>query len=383
MANICDMNLYIVAETGDDMKSLLETMADNFKKVTNVNLLENIGEYADWRLCAQAMERGSGSYNKLCFLSEDPDSRSEYGSFNGMITSGRPCVCVSMGLKWGPSNQVASFCNSLDSSKFGFACINGGEYMCAMGDEIAFIQWGAPFGDPFDGGHDFDEFIAEKRTVLSAAPTTLHEMALCALFSRENAGTYFWEHSDDYDDYDASGAGGYEYLDLPPVNWSNPTESDVSKILSAVVEVAASLPLIVGVEKGWTKAGVQAVEAMLPGDVVAVVGEWESIGPSELKVMTLDGVQIGFPWSWMRIVEDYEVDRIAHGVLALMLPHIRATVYELTPVSLRNTGIEGPDLRIRLDMEEVEFTALREEVREMLEKPYFERSLSSDIEEAM
>ena len=212
MANICDMNLYIVAATGDDMKSLLVTMAANFEKVTNQDLLANVSELADWRTCANAMASGSDNYNKLCFLSGDPDSRSEYGSFSSSIASGKPCVRVCMGLKWGPSFQVESFCSGLDDSKYGFACINGGEYMCAMGDEIAYIQWGVPFGSPYDGGYEYDEYIAQMTDVFSKTPMTLHEIALRELFSHEDVGSFFWEHSNDYDEDGEGGDAGDDPL---------------------------------------------------------------------------------------------------------------------------------------------------------------------------
>ena len=214
MANICDMNLYIVAATGDDMKSLLVTMAANFEKVTNQDLLVSVSESADWRACANAMASGSDNYNKLCFLSEEPDSRSEYGSFSASVASGKPCVQVCMGLKWGPSFQVETFCSGLDDSKYGFACINGGEYMCAMGDEIAYIQWGVPFGSPYNGGCEYNEFISKKIDALSRMPATLHEMALRELFSREDIGNFFWEHSHNYDEAGDDGDDGGE-----PLSW--------------------------------------------------------------------------------------------------------------------------------------------------------------------
>lgn len=153
--------------------------------------------------------------------------------------------------------------------------------------------------------------------------------------------------------------------------------------MSAVVDVAAALPLIAGIGYGYTKEGNDAVEALLPGDVVSVSGEWNETDFSALKVSTSDGSQIGYVSGWIRVVEDYDINRIALGVLSLMLPHTKATVCELTPVSLRNTGVEGPNMSIRLDMEEVDFAKLREEVSAMLEKPCSERTLSSDVKEAM
>ena len=86
----------------------------------------------------------------------------------------------------------------------------------------------------------------------------------------------------------------------------------------------------------------------------------------------------------MSIVDNYEVNRIAPGVLALLLSHVRATVAELTPMSLRNKGVDGPKLSIRLALLVIDdFTAVLEEVRESLNKDCSERGLASSVEEAM
>ena len=59
MANICDQNLYIVASTDDDMRDLLTVMAENFEKVTKIDLLASVSAFAGWREYARAMSAGS------------------------------------------------------------------------------------------------------------------------------------------------------------------------------------------------------------------------------------------------------------------------------------------------------------------------------------
>ena len=377
MANICDMNLYIVAATGDDMKSLLRTMAANFEKVTSRNLLANLGELADWRTCANAMASGSEGSNKLCFLSEEPDSRSEYGSFRATIASGKPCVQVCMGLKWGPSFQVEPFCNGLDGSRYGFACINGGEYMCAMGDEIAYIQWGVPFGSPYDGGCEYDEFISKKTDALMGTPATLHEMALRELFSCEDVGNFFWEHSGD------SSEGEYGYWGLPPINWGKPTSDDVVRIRNTALDVLTALPVVMDFNAGFTPEGNKAAEGLIPGDEVMLKSAWGKDGPSGLELKTPKGITLGTHSGRLRIFDDYYANDAALGVSSLLLPHIRATIFELVPVSLRTKGVDGPILRVRLDALPADLAQAMKEVVELLKKDCPDRTLSTYASEAI
>lgn len=242
-----------------------------------------------------------------------------------------------------------------------------------------------------DGDRYFDalgvsDLKAQKRECASIAKSNVVDIAKLARIAALCGWNQFgWDDEDygyGYGYYDSDGES-VNLWDRPPVNWRNPTSGDVNKVLSAVVDVAAALPLIVGIGYGYTKEGNDAVEALLPGDVVSVSGEWDETDFSALKVSTSDGTQIGYVSGWIRVVEDYDINRIALGVLSLMLPHICATVCELTPASLRNAGAEGPSMSIRLDLEEADFTKLREEVAAMLEKPCSERTPSSDIKGAM
>lgn len=110
MANICDQNLYIVAATEDDMKSLLAIMSRNYECTTKINPLAGSIASANWQQQANAMSDQSSNYNKLCFLAEEPDTRSEGGNVRSGLIDGKPYIALSMGLKWGPSFQPQKFC---------------------------------------------------------------------------------------------------------------------------------------------------------------------------------------------------------------------------------------------------------------------------------
>lgn len=385
MANICDMNLYIVAATADDMRSLLVTMAENFEKATNINLLSKVDSSADWRTFANAMERGSVGYNKLCFLSPDPDSRSEYGSFLVTTANGRPCIVVSMGLKWAPSFQVEEFCDSLDDSRYGFAFIDGGEYKIYNDDETANIQWGNPLGDSYDVDYDRDEFMSEQTKAFGSIPTTLHEMALHKLLISEDVRDFFQSPADEDEDsaYDVDEDSGYEYSYYSSINWAKPTSEDLSTITSVALEVFTALPFDIRVYHGFTSEGNAVAETLMPGDTVMIVGEWEGDSSCGMYVKTVgDNKQLG-RIDWVRIVVDYSVNDVANRVLTLLLPHMRANIIELVPVSLRAKGAEGLTLGVRLEAMPTDFVEAMKGVRALLDKGYSERTVSSFVGEAM
>ena len=298
---------------------------------------------------------------------------------------------------WSPNSEdLDTFFMGLPEGSYGVAFFDADEYDGYESiSTFSGLHHGLAGMQDIDGDGEFDVFDApdlkaQKRECASVNQSEVDDIAKLARIAALSGWSRFgWDDEDDggYDDYDdgyyGSDGESVNQWDRPPVNWCNPTPGDVSKIVSAVVDIAAALPLIADIGYGYTKEGNNAVESLLPGDAVLVSGEWTETYFSALKVSTLDGAQIGYVGSWIRVVEDYDVNRIALGILSLMLPHTKATVCELTPVSLRNTGVEGPNMSIRLDMEEVDFGKLRDEVSVMLEKPCTERTLSSDAKGAM
>jgi len=203
MANICDQHLHIVSATEDDAGDLLKVMAGNLEATTGIDALAGLDDGAGWEDLADALSDAICEVNGLCLISQEPDADAESGWLCAMMTEGGPCVSLNMCLKWGPSFQVAEFCAGLDPERYGCATVNGGEYVCAMGDETAFIQWGGELGVPYEGGVGYDEFVEWKAAVLASEPASLHEAALKHLFTMSNEGVFFWEAaSEDEDDWE-------------------------------------------------------------------------------------------------------------------------------------------------------------------------------------
>ena len=382
MANICDQNLYVFAATGDDMKTLLAKMAENFKKTTDIDVLSGVDASADWKAYAREMASSSQNYNMLCFLTAEPDSRAEAGWFNSGENFGKPYIVINMGLKWGPSYQVAEFCNALDSSKYGYACINGGEYMCAMGDEIAYIQWGEDFGSPSDGGLEYEEFADWGNTVRSKSPTTLHEMALRELFELESAGTFFWEHADDEDGVYYSGGYSMGYMDAYSVDWRNPSARDLSSIDNAITQVLEKFPWVIGVTGSAYEGREENVEGLVPGDLVKILANWNSpyFNPCALEVYTADGRSIGnLDNIWGEAMQLEDIERTA---IACILPHIKAYAEIVEPLSTKDGRSRHSKVTVRLEVNDQSLASIFDEVHALLKKSIGKRDLTSDLEGA-
>jgi hypothetical protein len=170
-------------------------MAENLKASAGIDALKDVDASAEWWkinsvLSDAAMKTNT---NMLCLLNSNPDTDSESGMLISNDNYGKPCIEIDMGLKWSPSSQVRDFCVELDKAKYGAACIYGGEYMCANGDETAFIFTDADADSVCHDCFECPEFINKRQEVCSKAPSTLREIALRTLFDRVDVTTYFWE----------------------------------------------------------------------------------------------------------------------------------------------------------------------------------------------
>lgn len=385
MANVCDQNVYIFAATAGDMKVLLEEMARHFKKVTDVDCVSGIGANADWKTYADSMASASMNYNMLCFLADEPDTRAESGWLSSGEEFGKPYVALTMGLKWGPSFQVAEFCNSLDREKYGCATINGGEYMCAVAgdpeDEIAYIQWGESMGGPFDGGLQYDEYVEWGKKVKTQTPMNLQEMSLRKLFESESAGSFFWSHQDDDDGY-YYGSMGFtgSYWNI---NWRKPSATDLDSIDDIVSRTLAKFPWVVAIT-GSTYEGREAnVEGLVPGDMVKLVSDWNTqyFDPVGIAVYTADGKRLGNldgVWGMGMGMENYE-----RSALACILPHIKAYAELVQPLSTRDGRSRHSSVTVRLEITDDPIGGIYDEVHDLLKKGLNQRELTSDLKEAM
>ena len=195
-----------------------------------------------------------------------------------------------------------------------------------------------------------------------------------------------WEDDDDEDYYDEEDYGSDDgdetvsFWDRPSVNWANPKEKDLRKIDGLIMNAMSSFPWTHRCDCGFTSKGNEAVELLFPGDDVKVVSDWtsaETPGKVMFKVYDAKGTAIGGISSWMNLYVGYEENQSSSAALASLLPHLRTTVWELTPGSLRKEGVDDPTLSIRFDLEPVDIDTLIAETHALLEKDRKERSLSS------
>lgn len=298
---------------------------------------------------------------------------------------------------WKPNSEdLDIFFMGLPEGKYGIAFFDADEYDSYESiSTFSGLHHGLAGMQDLENG-DFDtfnveDFKSQKKEYARIAKSEVDDIAKLARIGAFSEWNEFgWDEEDDEYDYDDYGDNG-ESVSMwgrPSVNWANPTSAELSKVLSAVENVATALPFVAGTAYDeWTEEGNNAVEELLPGDEITIVSVWEDARIPALKVEAPNGAQIGGLRTrslgyQMGLTDDYFVAEIAGAVLSLMLPHIRATIFNLTPVSLLNKGAVQPNMSIRLDMLETDFDELREEVRNLLKKPCSERSISTNAKGA-
>ena len=191
------------------------------------------------------------------------------------------------------------------------------------------------------------------------------------------------EDEDEGGEGEGSADGDYESIDLlnrPPINWTSPERKDFCKIDRIMFNLTGSFPWVCDLDSGYTPEGNEAAERLFPGDAVVVSSEWvigDTPGEVRFKVCDSNGAVIGVLWGWMNLVSDSRERGSSAAALACILPHLRVTVWDLMPVSLRNRGVHGPKLSIRFDLEPIAAEELIAQTHALLEKDLKDRTLSS------
>ena len=172
-----------------------------------------------------------------------------------------------------------------------------------------------------------------------------------------------------------------------PLNWESPNEEDLAEIGLAVLCGVCGYPKYLGFNEESSPEGNEEAEHLLVGDPVTLVSDWFVVDydadPDEdpvafhgcgadLKVYGPKGGLLGTTWCHMM----YQ-DETSDGVLVCILPHLRATLQDMTPISLRNAGVGRPKLTVRLDLEPIDAGRLVDEVHALLKKDIGSLSLST------
>lgn len=377
MANICDQSLYLVAQDEEAMKALLARMARNLGEATGTNPLTDVEAGTTWRAQAETLDKAAWDYNRLCLISGKPDTVSEGGWVSFGVVDGKPGFAIHMNLKWGPSNQLQGFCESLGEG-YGYASVNGGEYMCAMGDELCFIQCGPDFGGAMEGACDFERYATWKRKALKAKPATLHDIALQELFSRELASSLFWSHGEEEPSIPSVSPSSNSMPVRPTLNWGKPRKTDLEGIDLHLAGVLEKFPWILLVTGSAYEGREANVEDLVPGEPVKLVSDWKSpyFTPVGIEVHTADGRSIGnldCAW-WDGGVDLEDNDRAA---IACILPHVRAYAEQVVPLSTKDGRARHSTVTVRLELDDQNPMSIFEDMHATLRKGPAKRSLSS------
>lgn len=171
------------------------------------------------------------------------------------------------------------------------------------------------------------------------------------------------------------------FRDHSLINWVAPQDKDIQSIDKLLAQAIAAFPWCNRLYSGFSPQGNEAAEYLFPGDSVMITSDWNDFEINGRNVIfnvsDMKGTCIGRLSGWIQLFDGYENSDSALPLLACLLPYLKTTVYENTPVSLRNKGVEGPNLTIRFDLDSIDFGRLVSEVHELLTKDLCERMTSS------
>lgn len=402
MSNVCNQSLYIVASCDDDYLDLLVGMLGTLKKCINASDADKTNNLGSCRKVMREINKAMTKYNPLCLLSQNPDSSSvNLGSVKFGYIKTYPFVGISMYLGWGPSYDVQKYCNALDPSKYGFASINGGEYMCSQGDETAYIQTGPKMADPSSGGLNRREFVKMRKSVREKWPNELSAFALLTLFNYESISDYYWRAHDSGLGFSASEANDYKLVDTCPLLsefWLHPSVDDYHVVDNMVFKALPMFPLVQTI-RAKDLPGYRGAERLCPGDQLRFISDWSQGGAAfdaaadECHVVfnIFDSTDSNVGATRCLGKADVNAKVIEGGlaadcdnsaldyVIACLLPHLVVTAISVSPMSLRSQTCKGPEVTVRLDFEPFDFGVILSEVHTLLSHGLSSRSLASKL----
>lgn len=402
MSNVCNQSLYIVASCDDDYLDLLVGMLGTLKKCINASDADKTNNLGSCRKVMREINKAMTKYNPLCLLSQNPDSSSvNLGSVKFGYIKTYPFVGISMYLGWGPSHDVQKYCNALDPSKYGFASINGGEYMCSQGDETAYIQTGPKMADPFSGGCNRREFVKMRKSVRERQSNELSAFALLTLFNYESISDYYWRAHDSGFGSSAPGADGYKLIDVRPLLselWLHPSVDDYPVVDKMVSNALSEFPLVHTI-RAKDLPGYRGAERLCPGEHLRLIADWSQGGTAfdagadechvVFNIFDSDGSNVGVTrclgnaGANAHVIDSgFTADRDNSAldyVTACLLPHLVVTAISVSPMSLRSQTCKGPEVTVRLDFEPFDFGVALSEVHTLLSRGLSSRSLASKL----
>ena len=125
------MHIAIAAQSDKEMAAVLESMARN---VLGGPTGEEFFTAKEVDAASEDMETlnsllvNTTGMNKLCLFSFDPDTSSQGGSVDSIVSiDGHPVFVITIDLKWQESEQPIEFCRSLAANTYGWCVIGEGE----------------------------------------------------------------------------------------------------------------------------------------------------------------------------------------------------------------------------------------------------------------
>lgn len=163
MANIMAMHVAIAARSSKEMAAVLESMACNVLGGPNGEesfTAREVDAASEDMEALNSLLADTAGMNKLCLFSVDPDTYSEGGSVDSVVSvDGHPVHVITIDLKSQESERPIEFCRSLAADMYGWCVIGEGE---AHNYEMLSVN-GELFSEDIDG-EAWDAILEEARS---------------------------------------------------------------------------------------------------------------------------------------------------------------------------------------------------------------------------
>lgn len=288
---------------------------------------------------------------------------------------------------WSPNSEdLDAFCMGLPQGDYGIAFYDGDEYNSySTVDVFSGLHHGCATMHAAEGDRewdtiDIDDLKARRRDYSKISGSEITDIVELARMGATRSWSEWGEDANE--DYLLENVGddgeSIGFHDVPPtINWIRPTEDDFKHIDKMMLEAIGSFPQVRRIYDGFTTEGNEAAERLFPGENVTVVSEWSTRKTPcrvSFKVCDSNDTVIGTITGWTN-------DASTFAALACILPHLKATVWKLVPLSLRSSSAPGPLLSVRFDLEPIDAKELIAETHALLKKSCKARSLSSKKED--
>lgn len=171
---------------------------------------------------------------------------------------------------------------------------------------------------------------------------------------------------------------GWQEVECSPdqfFNWINPDSFERQMIDEIITQMPTQFPWEFEVAGVHCAEDGKSIDRLAPLDELQLISNWRN-DPSDaviIEVFDKQGCQLADDGVFL---DDSDVNL---GIIACLLPYLRATAVHVPPDPVLPTGRQKPKLKVRLDLDDVEIEEMLDSVHELFTRPPSQRTLKSIV----